>query len=108
TAEAVESRSRRSLVQSRRFRAAAADGKHLLDLQGRMASSEVVAEGASRTEWQWTKKEASIAFRNPKRDVTLFLQVDNPAGVANSAQQGKVQLGDQMLATVPLSATKPP
>ncbi len=70
--------------------------------------SEVVAEGASRTEWQWTKKEASIAFRNPKRDVTLFLQVDNPAGVANSAQQVTVQLGDQMLATVPLSAKEAP
>lgn len=70
--------------------------------------SEVVAEGASRTEWQWTKKEASIAFRNPKRDVTLFLQVDNPAAAANSAQQVMVQLGDQTLATVPLSAKEAP
>ena len=43
--------------------------------------AEVVAEGAGRTEWQWTKKEATLAFRNPKRDVVLFLQVDNPAGV---------------------------
>jgi hypothetical protein len=70
--------------------------------------SEVVAEGASRTEWQWTKKEATIAFRNPKRDVTLFLQVDNPSGVPNSAQQVVVQLGDQTLATVPLSAKDAP
>ena len=31
--------------------------------------AEVVTEGAGRTEWQWTKKEATIAFRNPKRDV---------------------------------------
>jgi hypothetical protein len=70
--------------------------------------SEVVAEGASRTEWQWTKKEASIAFRNPKRDVTLFLQVDNPSGVPNSAQQVTVQLGEQTLAQVPLSAKEAP
>lgn len=70
--------------------------------------SEVVAEGASRTEWQWTKKEASIAFRNPKRDVTLFLQVDNPAATTNSAQQVMVQLGDQTLATVPLSPKEAP
>ena len=41
--------------------------------------AEVVAEGAGRTEWQWTKKEATIAFRNPKRDVVLVLQLDNPA-----------------------------
>jgi hypothetical protein len=70
--------------------------------------SEVVAEGASRTEWQWTKKEASIAFRNPKRDVTLFLQVDNPAAGPNSAQQVTVQLGDQTLATIPLSSKEAP
>ena len=38
-----------------------------------------MTEGAGRTEWQWTKKEATIAFRNPKRDVVLVLQVDNPA-----------------------------
>ena len=31
--------------------------------------AEVVTEGAGRTEWQWTKKDATIAFRNPKRDV---------------------------------------
>ena len=31
--------------------------------------TEVVAEGSQRTEWQWTKKEATVAFRNPKRDV---------------------------------------
>lgn len=70
--------------------------------------SEVVAEGASRTEWQWTKKEASIAFRNPKRDVTLFLQVDNPSGVPNSAQQVTVQLGDQTLATIALNSKEAP
>ena len=28
--------------------------------------AEVVAEGAGRTEWQWTKKEATLAFRNPE------------------------------------------
>ena len=49
--------------------------------------AEVVTEGAGRTEWQWTKKDATIAFRNPKRDVVLVLQVDNPAAGPNSAQQ---------------------
>ena len=55
--------------------------------------AEVNAEGASRTEWQWTKKEATIAFRNPKRDVVLVLQVDNPATGANAAQQVVAQIG---------------
>ena len=70
--------------------------------------AEVVAEGAGRTEWQWTKKEATLAFRNPKRDVMLFLQVDNPVTGANAATQLTIQVGDQVLTTVPLSATEAP
>lgn len=69
--------------------------------------AEVNSEGASRTEWQWTKKEATIAFRNPKRDVTLVLQVDNPAQ-ANGAQNVAVQLGDQVMTTIQLSAKDAP
>ena len=70
--------------------------------------AEVVSEGAGRTEWQWTKKESTIAFRNPKRDVVLVLQVDNPAAAANTASQVTVEIGDQVLTTIPLSAAKAP
>ncbi len=66
--------------------------------------TEVVAEGAQRTEWQWTKKEATVAFRNPKRDVTLYVQADNPASGANAAQQMEVRIGDQVLGVAPLSS----
>jgi hypothetical protein len=70
--------------------------------------AEVVTEGAGRTEWQWTKKDATIAFRNPKRDVTLVLQADNPASSPNSAQQVAVQIGDQVITTIRLSPTAAP
>lgn len=70
--------------------------------------AEVVADGADRTEWQWTKKEATLAFRNPKRDVVLYLQADNPATGPNAAQQLTITVGDQVLATVPLSASDNP
>src|SRR6188472_2980691 len=70
--------------------------------------AEVVTEGAGRTEWQWTKKEATVAFRNPKRDVVLVLQADNPAAGPNAAQQVIVTIGDQVLTTVPLSAAAAP
>ena len=70
--------------------------------------AEVVAEGAGRTEWQWTKKEATLAFRNPKRDVVLFLQADNPATGPNAAQQLTISVGDQVLTTVPLTASEAP
>jgi hypothetical protein len=66
--------------------------------------AEVITEGAGRTEWQWTKKEATIAFRNPKRDVVLVLQLDNPATGPNAAQNVTVQIGDQTITTIPLSA----
>jgi hypothetical protein len=70
--------------------------------------AEVVTEGAGRTEWQWTKKEATIAFRNPKRDVTLVLQVDNPATGPGAAQQVTAMIGAQSIATIPLSASNAP
>lgn len=70
--------------------------------------AEVVAEGAGRTEWQWTKKDATLAFRNPKRDVVLYLQADNPATGPNAAQQLAISVGDQVLTTVMLSATESP
>jgi hypothetical protein len=59
-------------------------------------------------EWQWTKKEATLAFRNPRRDAMLFLQVDNPIAQTGGARQVEVRLGDQVLATVPVSATELP
>jgi hypothetical protein len=70
--------------------------------------AEVVTEGAGRTEWQWTKKEATIAFRNPKRDVVLVMQADNPAASSNAAQQVNIQIGDQQISTVQLSPTNAP
>lgn len=68
--------------------------------------TEVVAEGATRTEWQWTKKEATIAFRNPKRDVVLSVQADNPATSGNGAREMDVLIGDERLGVVPLSSTE--
>jgi hypothetical protein len=70
--------------------------------------AEVTTEGPGRTEWQWTKKDAVIAFRNPKRDVTLVVQADNPASGSNAATQVGVQVGDQTVATIPLSAADAP
>lgn len=70
--------------------------------------SEVVADGAQRVEWQWTKKEATLAFRNPKRDVVLFLDADNPSTSANSAQQIDILLGDQALGNIVLQKGAPP
>ena len=47
-------------------------------------------------EWQWTKKEATLSVRNPKRDVMLYLHLDQP-GVFPEPQQVTVSLGDQVI-----------
>ncbi len=62
----------------------------------------------SMVEWQWTRKEATITFRNPRRDAVLFFQADNPGKAATAARQVEIRLGDQVLQTVTLSAAEMP
>jgi hypothetical protein len=40
----------------------------------------------SMVEWQWTKKSATITFRNPKRASTFYLHADNPGSVFREPQ----------------------
>lgn len=47
-------------------------------------------------EWQWTKKEATLSIRNPKKDVVVYLHLDQP-GVFAEPQQVTVTLGDQTI-----------
>jgi len=74
------------------------------------------AEHNSAVEWQWTKKTATLAFKNPKKDSVFYLDVDNPGGVFEEPQQVQVMLGgelvqrftvtpkQQMLHKIPLTA----
>jgi hypothetical protein len=56
-----------------------------------------VASDNAQVEWQWTRKEATLAFKNPKRPVTFYLDVDNPAGVFPDGQRVQVLIGAQAL-----------
>ena len=58
--------------------------------------AEVAAKNAS-VEWQWTKKQATLAFKNPKTDCTFYLDLDNPGGVFNEKQQVKVAIGNAIV-----------
>jgi hypothetical protein len=55
------------------------------------------AQHNSLVEWQWTKKTATLAFRNPKKDSTFYLDVDNPGGIFEEPQQLQVSLNGQVL-----------
>jgi hypothetical protein len=63
--------------------------------------AEVAPENPA-IEWKWTRKEATVTFRNPKRDATFILQMDNPARAAGAATEVELRVGDQSLGTVPV------
>jgi hypothetical protein len=65
-----------------------------------------IANNDRGVEWQWTKKEATIAFRNPRKDATLYLKVDNPG--ARVPQQIGIWNATDLLGTLPVSASDAP
>jgi hypothetical protein len=50
----------------------------------------------SLVEWQWTKKEAVLAFKNLKKDMIFYLDVDSP-GSPFESQQIQVTLGGRVI-----------
>ncbi len=56
-------------------------------------------------EWQWTRKEATLSVRNPKKDVTLYLHLDHP-GLFQEAQQVTVSVGGQVVDQFTIEPTK--
>jgi hypothetical protein len=71
-----------------------------------------------QNEWQWTKKTATISFKNPKKDSTLYLEYDARVDLFTPPQQVVLKVGDQtvgqftadskarMLLTFPLTAAQ--
>jgi hypothetical protein len=59
---------------------------------------EVAPENPA-VEWYWTKKTATLAFRNPRKDVLFYLQLDARPDLAGSPQQVSVRSGDQVVAS---------
>ena len=66
-----------------------------------------VAEHNATVEWQWTKKEATLSFKNPKKDSLFYLDVDNPGSAFNEPQQVKVSLGAQPVDEFTLKPKEP-
>ena len=61
------------------------------------------AEHNPSVEWQWTKREATLAFKNPKKDSIFYLDADNPGSVFQQTQQVKVTLGGLQLDQFPIT-----
>ncbi|MGH9311681.1 MAG: hypothetical protein ACRD1S_00650 [Vicinamibacterales bacterium] len=50
--------------------------------------------------WEWTKKTATLAFRNPKQDVVFFLEADGRTDVFTPPQQATIVVNDQSVHTI--------
>ncbi len=48
-------------------------------------------------EWQWTKNTATISFRNPKKDCTLYLEYDARVDLFPAPQHVMIKVGDQTI-----------
>jgi hypothetical protein len=66
-----------------------------------------VAEHNATVEWQWTKKEATLSFKNPKKDCLFYLDVDNPGSVFNEDQKVQVTLAGQVVDEFTLKPKQP-
>ena len=56
-----------------------------------------VAEEQTGVEWQWSKKNATLAFRNPRKDVDLYFQCDQPVQGLGSPQHFELRIGDMVI-----------
>jgi hypothetical protein len=63
-----------------------------------------VAEHNATVEWQWTKKDALLAFKNPKKDCVFYFDVDNPGSVFHQSQHVQVGLGNAIVDEFTLDA----
>ena len=52
--------------------------------------------------WQWTRKVATLSFRNPRRDAVLYVHADNPGRAFTEAQRIDVVLNDEPVETFEL------
>jgi hypothetical protein len=60
------------------------------------------AEEQTGVEWQWSKKTATLTFRNPMRDALLYLQCDQPVQGLGDAQHVELRIGQTVLDTFTL------
>jgi hypothetical protein len=65
--------------------------------------AEVSAEDPNN-EWQWTKKAATISFRNPKKDSTFYLEYAARTDKFTPPQQVTLRIGDQTIGTFAAAA----
>jgi hypothetical protein len=62
------------------------------------------AEEQTGVEWQWSKKTAELAFRNPMRDALLYFLCDQPIREAGDSTHVELRIGDTVIDSFTLTA----
>jgi len=62
------------------------------------------AEEQTGVEWQWSKKTATLTFRNPMRDALLYLQCDQPVQGLGEPQHVELRVGEMVVDSFTLPA----
>ncbi len=60
--------------------------------------------GEAGVEWQWSKKQGTLSFRNPKQDANFLLDLDQPVQAFTEPQSVGIRLGDAVVDTFSLPA----
>ena len=63
-----------------------------------------VAEEQTGVEWQWSKRMATLAFRNPMRDAVFYLQCDQPVQGLGEPQHVELRIGGMAIDSFTLPA----
>ncbi len=59
-------------------------------------NAEVARDNAA-VEWQWTRRQATLSFRNPRRDATFYLHLDGRPDLVTQPLRVTVRMGEQEL-----------
>jgi hypothetical protein len=65
-------------------------------------SPETASDNPS-IEWQWTRKEGVLRFRNPKRNAVFYLHYDGQPSMLDTPQTVTVSLGAEVIDTFQVS-----
>ena len=60
--------------------------------------------GEAGVEWQWSKKQGTLSFRNPKHDANFILDLDEPVDAFTEPQKVEIRLGDAVVDSFSLHA----
>ncbi len=60
--------------------------------------------GEAGVEWQWSRKQGTLSFRNPKQDVNFILDLDQPVQAFPEPQKVEMRIGDAVVDSFSLPA----